>query len=229
MSSRMRSNAAGAIAAATRAAIGDTRRASPPRPAGATSDAPNLTSSSAIRSKPSFWASGAYTSKVSVAFFSRFGRGMAPSVRMLCNRSANFKTPILHSWPAASRTAARFTASEAVGESVTPFTRAATSPPNARKMSSMSTLVSSTVSCKTPAQTVAASISMSARIVATAMGCVTKGEPSARLCPRWALAAKSTHAATSFRDLSSRYFVARSSVKVARSGAGYVGSGCALG
>ena len=70
---------------------------------------------------------------------------------------------------------------------------------------------------------------MSARIVATAMGCVTKGEPSALLCPRWALAAKSTHAATSFRALSSKYFVALSSVKVARSGAGYVGSGWAEG
>ncbi len=73
---------------------------------------------------------------------------------------------------------------------VTPSTSARTCGLNSRSTSSEVTLVSSTVSCRSAAQMVSASMRRSARMMPTSMGCTMNGSPDLRHCPLWAALAK---------------------------------------
>ena len=66
---------------------------------------------------------------------------------------------------------------------VTPSTRNATSCPNSRSMSSVVASVSSTTSCRRPAQTLAVSRRRSVMMPATLAGWLKYGSPLLRVCP----------------------------------------------
>jgi hypothetical protein len=66
---------------------------------------------------------------------------------------------------------------------VTPSTRKATSAPNSRSMSSVVASVSSTTSCRRPAQTLAVSSLRLVMTPATLAGCEKYGSPLLRVCP----------------------------------------------
>ena len=68
---------------------------------------------------------------------------------------------------------------------VTPSTSLATSSPNSSRTSSSDALVSSTVSCRSAAQSVAVSSRMPAQILATPTGCTMKSSPLARRWSAW--------------------------------------------
>ena len=67
---------------------------------------------------------------------------------------------------------------------VTPSTSAAMSSPNSPRSSTSVYGVSSTVSCSSAAQMVSVFMPSSARMVATASGCVMYGSPLLRFCSR---------------------------------------------
>ncbi len=137
---------------------------------------------------PRRWASGARISSVSRAFCSCFSGARNVSVRMLCSRSASLMTSTRGSLAIAT-TILRMVSALAASPSftlsslVTPSTRSATSPPNSSASSSSVYSVSSTVSCSSAATSVFVSMPSSARIEATASGCVMYGSPDLRNWP----------------------------------------------
>ncbi len=98
-------------------------------------------------------------------------RAMATSI--LRKFSASFSSALLNlTWPSL----------------VTPSTMPAMSLPNSSSISSMVASVSSTVSCRRPATTLASSSLSCARTPATASGWIKYGSPVFRTCPACTLA-----------------------------------------
>ena len=171
-------------------------------------------SSSLMRYMPSSLASGANTSSVSSAMRLRLCGASDSSVRMLCSRSASLTMMTRTSSVMAMNICCRSSAftSDAGKPSrpclltlldtlltfVSPSTMRRTAGPKRCSMNSNVTcLVSSTVSCSSPAMTVSWSIPMSPRMQATATGWVMKGSPDLRSWPSWAWNATCRAARTS--------------------------------
>ena len=158
-------------------------------------------------------AKGTKTSRDSLAIFFCLSGGSAESVRRLCKRSASLMISTRTSSPSAiirrrklSLVAGRYVSISriplrAVESLVTPSTRNATGSPNSLRISSRVRLVSSTVSCNTPAIIVSSSMPHSSRIFFTAKGCTMYGSPVLRNCPSWAFLAISTAFATRSESL----------------------------
>ena len=135
-----------------------------------------LVSSSSVLSQkiPRRCASGAYKSRVSAATSRCFFGGTNLSVRMLCVRSASLTRMTRISRAMATIILRKFSACCSSLERnwilpilVTPSTNWAISAPNSASITSRETSVSSTVSCKRPVMTDAASSFISAMMPAT--------------------------------------------------------------
>ena len=137
----------------------------------------------------------------------RFSTGMYCSVRMLCSRSASLTTTMRQSsaiamnierkFSTCSSALVRMSSSTSAGSSiwartilgsfdtfVSPSTILRTVGPKSDCTSSKVSAVSSTVSWRRPAQSVALSICVFAKMIVTATGWVMYGSPLRRVCPR---------------------------------------------
>ena len=140
---------------------------------------PRSCSSDLIRFMPRRWAMGAYTSSVSRAMRSRAAVDCAPSVRMLCRRSASLIRMTRRSRAIASIILRKLSAAASwrllncsLSSLVTPSTSSATCSPNSSASSARVSGVSSMVSCRIAATRVSRSTFCSASTTATATGWV---------------------------------------------------------
>src|ERR1043165_9428927 len=124
---------------------------------------------------------------VSRATLRRFAGGTAPSVRMLCSRSASLIRMMRTSRAIASSILRKFSAwatsadwNSILSSLETPSTSSATGLPKVSEISSLVTEVSSVTSCSSAAISVWPSRCQSARISATASGCEMYGSPDWR-------------------------------------------------
>ena len=140
---------------------------------------PRSCSSDLIRFMPSRWAMGAKISSVSTAMRRRASADCAPSVRMLCRRSASLIRMTRRSRDIASSILRKLSAAaswrsakRSLSSLVTPSTSSATVSPNCVARSWRESGVSSMVSCRIAATSVSMSRPCSASTWATATGWV---------------------------------------------------------
>ena len=111
---------------------------------------------------------------------------MNSTVRMLCSRSATLiARTLLSADSAAAITWASLRPRPPLiwSSAAIPATRAAISAPNSQLSAASVQGVYSIVSCSIAAHSISSSAPVSARMVATASGCVMYGSPLMRVCP----------------------------------------------